>query len=123
MRDERHRCGPRPGDEQAGLPVLAPARTHGELRDYLFEVLTTEQYEKLPDGTVEAWKTSDVVFDAVAHWARVAKARLDSEQRAQRGEDGIPGLYIPKRLAMPQALSALINGTGKGKGRKGRGKP
>jgi hypothetical protein len=54
-------------------------------------------------------------FDEIAHWARTEQARIDAQGRAQRGEPGIPGLYIPT-ARMPLCLSDALGLTKKKRG-------
>lgn len=80
------------------------ASTHGALRDVLHSVLTTEQYTRLPHGTVEAWHPSSIVFQETAHWARVELAHANSVGRGEH----IAGLTLPAQLKMPAALEKAI---------------
>lgn len=80
------------------------ASTHGALRDVLYSVLTAEQYARLPNGTVEAWHPSSVVFQEIAHWARVELAHANSVGRGEH----IAGLTLPAQLKMPAALEKAI---------------
>ncbi len=80
------------------------ARDAPELRAALRTLLTEAQRT-----TLEAFPlvTGTPAFDAIAHWARTERARLDGPERAQRGEPGIAGLYIPT-CRMPQELVAAL---------------
>lgn len=80
------------------------ALTHGALRDVLHSILTAEQYTRLPHGTVEAWHPSSVVFQEIAHWARVELAHANSVGRGEH----IAGLTLPAQLKMPAAIEKAI---------------
>lgn len=104
---------PKPPPRDVFAELYPMARSHGALRDYLFEVLTDEQYTKLPDGTVEGWDVHNGIFDAIAHWARVGIARKDASERAKRGDATVDGLYVPTLPPMPPALAALLGPSAK----------
>lgn len=88
------------------------ATSHGALRDALHSVLTDEQYARLPNGTVEAWHPSSIVFQEIAHWARVELAHANSMGRAEM----VPGLTLPVQLKMSAALEKAISEPKKAKG-------
>lgn len=76
---------------------------------------------------VDQWHPQSGIFNAIAHWARVEAAHLESQQRAARGVPPIGGLTVPQRLPMPEKLvEAIAERTGKAptkptaKGRKPR---
>jgi hypothetical protein len=109
-----------PGTEVDLFAKMYPmARDHGALRDALHRVLTPEQYEKLPHGTVEGWHVASGIFDGAAHWARLERGHIDVAARVARGEPAIPGLTIPGRFAMPPPLAELL-GEKPGKAKKKR---
>jgi hypothetical protein len=96
---------PGPPDWYVKFETLYPiAKGHGSLRDDLHEALTDEQYAKLPNGTVESWKTDTGIFQGVANWARTARARKDSTSRAP----GLEGVTFPEPGPMPAPLAELL---------------
>lgn len=114
---------PLPGTEEVDLfaKMYPQARDHGALRDTLSRVLPVEQYGKVaPVGILEGWPLSSVIFDSVAHWARLERAHQEVATRAQRKEAPIPGLTIPGRFPMPKELAELLGQPARKKrGRKG----
>lgn len=63
---------------------------------------------------VDAWHPASGIFNAIAHWARVERAHLESQQRALRGQPALGGLTVPTRLPMPEKLvEAIAERTGK----------
>lgn len=115
-----HRPCPQPAERSPQLPIPGTEevdlfakmypfpRDHSSLRGILHHVLTSEQYAKLPHGTVEGWPLASVAFDAIASWARHERARKEAATRAQRGEAAVPGLTIPGRFPVPKELAELL---------------
>lgn len=94
------------------------ATTHDQLAGGLSRLFPPSQWGTADlVAQVKKWHPSSVFFQDVAHWARVEFAHLDSEARGIEG--AVPGITIPARTPMPEALTHAL-----GKGPKShRAKP
>lgn len=77
-----------------------------ELRAELSEVLDTAQFEKFLSFPIPPPRS--IVFDELAHWSRVSKARSESEIARQRTTPDSNGLYVPNIPPMPKVLKDAL---------------
>jgi hypothetical protein len=86
-------------------PLAVSAET---LNTALAHALTTEQWAALNLNDVARWHPASGIFNAIANWARIEKAHLDTYARAQAGEPAVAGLTLPRREPMPEKLAELL---------------
>ena len=84
------------------------ARDHAGLWAELTDLLGAEQARLAANGAALPPQPGTTAFDAIAHWSRTVKAHKQGQERAQRGEGGVPGLYVPLQPPMPKELKALL---------------
>jgi hypothetical protein len=100
-----------PGALDIFAKMFPMPRDATHLTRLVLAVLPLEQHAKFRDWSLP----TGAGFDEIAHWARTEQARIDAQGRAQRGEPGIPGLYIPT-ARMPLCLSEALGLTKKKRG-------
>lgn len=97
---------PPPVDDYAKFYAMYPfAQDTPQLRQLLGTVLTLAQIGHLNAQPLPSPDTA--AFQYIAAWVRIECAHVDSEARGIAGS--IPGLTIPARLPMPNALKKLLN--------------
>jgi hypothetical protein len=97
-----------------------------ELGDALSDLLTTDQHARFfteEDEPIVTWHPQSGIFSAVDWWSRIELAKKDGEARASAGLPEMPGLTIPARVPMPEALAEIAGDTKAKKKRQRRSAP
>lgn len=84
------------------------AETTDALHVQVFEALNDDQLGAEWVAQEVPWEPGSEEFIAVANWARLERAHLDSKERGLNGDPPIAGLTIPAREQMPLALRQFL---------------